>query len=270
MAVKLFFTDLDGTLMVNHRLDSRIRQGIETIRRQGGHVIFNTGRPPMSVWQMQPEVDWLICANGALIYDAEGELVSEKRIDPKDLRDFVMTFGSEPIEIVTKDGVYSNASLGELSRMFLKRKGLPAIPVFSFLLPPFLKSWETRVPAGTLMGLPAVKLEIHDADPEKMKRFLDRHPDLVNAPSMSGLSEITRRDATKGTAALEVLDLLQMDAGQAAAFGDGINDITLLEAIPESYAPETGSEQAKNAAAHILPMPDDHAVIRKMEELIRG
>ena len=44
----------------------------------------------------------------------------------------------------------------------------------------------------------------------------------------------------------------------------------LLEAIPESYAPETGREQAKNAAAHILPMPDDHAVIRKMEELIRG
>ena len=270
MGVTLFFTDLDGTFMVNHQLDDTLRQGTKRIRDQGGHVIFTTGRPSVSVWQMEPEVDWLIAANGALIYDDEGELVSETRIDPADLADFIMTFGSSPLKIITRDGVYSNASCSQLAGSYLKRRGLPPLPVPSFLLPPFLRTVETGVPAGTLMMLPAVKLELHDADPDKMTRFLAAHPNLVNAPSFSGLSEITRKDATKGHAALEVLQYLGKDATQAAAFGDGINDVTLLEAIPDSYAPETGSAQAKEAAAQILPMPDDYAVLHKMEDLIRG
>lgn len=270
MAVKMFFTDLDGTLMVNHTLDDEIRRGLKSIRDQGGHVVFDTGRPSISVWNMQPEVDWLIAANGALIYDNQGELVSEKRIDPADLRDFIMTFGDQPIQVITKDAVYSNASIGQLSRMFLKRKGLPALPVFSFMVPPFVRHWETKTPAGTLMQLPAVKLEIHDADPGKMARFMERHPNLVNAPSMSGLSEITRADATKGNAALEVLKRMDLDAEEAAAFGDGINDVSLLKAIPQSYAPQTGVAAAKEAAARILPMPEPYAVLHKMEELIRG
>lgn len=44
MGVTLFFTDLDGTFMVNHQLDDTLRQGTKRIRDQGGHVIFKIGR----------------------------------------------------------------------------------------------------------------------------------------------------------------------------------------------------------------------------------
>lgn len=273
MAVNLFFTDLDGTLLVNHQLDEEIVQGIRDIQERGGHVVYDTGRPPVSVWNLKGPIDWLICCNGALIYDGEGELVSTKQIPAEDLRDFLFTFGDQPVQFLTPDGVWCNQSAKKAARGFLKMNGLPDLPHFLIpdpLIPRFIRYWETNASAGEMMRLPAVKIEMYNRDPEKLKRWMKKHPHLVNAPSTRGLAEITLKEATKGHAAREVMERLGKTDAEVAVFGDGINDLPLLEEFENSWCPDTGTEEAKRASRNVLEMTDPHAVIRKMKELFHG
>ena len=56
---------------------------------------------------------------------------------------------------------------------------------------------------------------------------------------------------------------------QCAAFGDGGNDIEMLQYCGYSYAMDNASENVKNAAKHVCPSNEEDGVLVTLEELFR-
>ena len=57
----------------------------------------------------------------------------------------------------------------------------------------------------------------------------------------------------KGLGVRKVLEYLNIDKKDAYAFGDGLNDLEMLEAVEESYAMENGNIKLKALAKNIAP-----------------
>lgn len=271
---KAFFSDLDGTLLdPHHEVASRTKQVMEDIRAKGGHVIPCTGRSPLSTRPLGLDKDWMITMNGALVLDETGAIRRKAVIPENDIMDMLQTFGRMSLIFLTEDGIFSNRSkrahiLGMKRHLKLNNiKHLPKRPSI------YLQIGKFSVPAGQISRLQVLKVEVtpqSEEEHEQMARWLKKHPNLVSAPSMNGLEEITTIDADKGQAARFVLQQLGLDENQAAVFGDGPNDVPLLTAFWDSYAPDTGSPEAAAAARTILEMDDPLAVTNKIEQLFHG
>ena len=55
---------------------------------------------------------------------------------------------------------------------------------------------------------------------------------------------------------------------QCAAFGDGGNDIEMLQYVGESYAMDNAGEDVKKVAKHVCPSNDEDGVLCALEELL--
>ncbi|WP_303133405.1 HAD family hydrolase [uncultured Olsenella sp.] len=73
---------------------------------------------------------------------------------------------------------------------------------------------------------------------------------------------------------METVDVLCERLGigldQVAVFGDGGNDVNMLEHVPLSFAVEGATPEAKAAASWRLGRVEDEAVADAIEALVRG
>ena len=272
---KVFFSDLDGTLLTPmSQLDEKTREVMDHVEKNGGHVIVCTGRHPLMCHTLKLPKGWGIFCNGAIILDDEGRVAHSYVIPENDIMDLLRTFGTWPMAFLSADGMFCNKSpmaFFASMRRQMRHKKHHLIQIGGFRKN--LADMKFNVSAGKISRLPIVKVEMRpqsEKDARKLHDWLAKHPNLVSAPSVSGLEEITVRDADKGNAAKFVCEKLGVDFDEVSVFGDGRNDVPLLVAFADSYAPDTGAKEAADAAHTLLEMSDPLAVTHKIEELFNN
>ena len=62
----------------------------------------------------------------------------------------------------------------------------------------------------------------------------------------------------------ETIDGLNIKEDDVAVYGDSGNDLVMLEAFKNSYAPKNASKEAKIKAGHIIGPYDEYSVIEHM------
>jgi Cof subfamily protein (haloacid dehalogenase superfamily) len=80
--------------------------------------------------------------------------------------------------------------------------------------------------------------------------------------------DIIKKGASKANAFPILHDELGIKAEEMLIFGDYDNDIPMLKMSPNSFAMADASEGAKKAANTIIGKNDDHAVAKKIEEIV--
>ena len=87
MEKKIFFTDLDGTLLNDKKeITPKTREILGKITEAGHYLVFISGRPMMSVMEAReglPVSDknlYLIASNGGVIFDAEKKQILKENI----------------------------------------------------------------------------------------------------------------------------------------------------------------------------------------------
>lgn len=89
--------------------------------------------------------------------------------------------------------------------------------------------------------------------------------------------DISEKGISKGIGVKEILKFLNIKKEDAYAFGDGLNDIEMLQEVEHSYFMENGNPETKKYAKHIAPdvLKDgfyqimvNEKLIEPMEELI--
>jgi Cof subfamily protein (haloacid dehalogenase superfamily) len=272
MSVRLFASDLDGTLVRSDgSISAASRAALERAAGAGLLVVFVTGRPPRWLSEIGDETGhtgMAVAANGAVLYDLRTDTVLRERLlTPQllatltaDLRaafpavhfavEYGTAFGYEP-------GYRHDWEINP-SR---DRRGNP--------LP------EPRVgPLDRIIVAPAVKLLAKDLDAEA-DCFLaaaaavigDRA--TVTTSSRHGLLEIAAPGVTKASGLAEVAAAHHIDAAEVVAVGDMPNDVAMLSWAGQAYAVANAHQSVLAVADEVLPSNDDDGVAVLIDRLLR-
>lgn len=275
--IRLFASDLDGTLFnALHEVDRGILSALDYTVRAGRHVALATGRfvrraRELGFEDLPIEV---VCANGAFVLDARGELLRQVPIDPTTLEELLEGFPSLCPTCVSLERTYVRGTPEEHAAGYLAPKGLLG-PLIARRMRRGLgtSGFLFGQDNATVLGATICKVNCRVLDEglkAEVAAFVAEHAGtIVNASFDGDLFEITDAGVNKGEAVSWLAGHYGISEDEVAVYGDGGNDIAMLERFEHAYATRNGSDEAKRAAGHVIGHNALHAVPRHLVRTVR-
>jgi Cof subfamily protein (haloacid dehalogenase superfamily) len=260
--VRLVATDIDGTLI--HDDGTLSRRTLDVIHALPVPIVLVTGRPLRwlrQLYDQMPEPLPAVCANGAVVYDPDTDVVL--RTDP--LSTDLLLDVSERLRAAIPD--IALAVEVEDGRSFWYEEAWPM-------------RWDgehhaVRVLATPeeLTSVPAVKLLARSAGhhrPDDFYELVSRTlGELAEAThsSSSALVEISAAGVTKAAGLAWLCAQEGIEAHQVIAFGDMPNDIPMLTWAGRSVAMANAHPAVRAIADEVGLTNDDDGVARYLRDL---
>ncbi|MBY6351935.1 HAD family hydrolase [Rhodococcoides corynebacterioides] len=267
--VKLFATDLDGTLLRSDRTVSpRIAAALRAAAESGIEVVWATARARHSVHEFAAMCGFrgiALCANGAVVIDlADGTPVIRS------------TVGLDPAAGVAAVDAVRRAMPGTVfaavgPTTFVAEPGYAALCVFSdhHREPESMVRADERFPALTedVVKIVARHPEMESVD--LYRAAADARLDLAVTHSGAPYVEMAARGVSKAAALAALCGERGIDAVDVAAAGDARNDLEMLAWAGTAVVPENAIAEVRAIADRIVPSNDDDGVAVYLEELTR-
>ena len=203
--------------------------------------------------------DPVVCYQGALVAEpVSGRFLRHVPIDVELAREALVAFEEEGVHVncYVDDDLY----VAELNAFAERYAGFQSIPVTAVGR---LSEWLDR---------PPTKLVAVDDEPrigELAERFRGRfHERLFVATSLPVFLELASPEVSKGSGMAYVAELLGFDAGRTIAFGDGENDVELLEWAGYGIAVADAHPRLKALSDWTCPGPNEAGVASVLEALL--
>ncbi|MAD60836.1 MAG: hypothetical protein CMH49_04860 [Myxococcales bacterium] len=238
------FFDLDGTLLNEcHQLNPRTVNAIAAVRQMGIKVCLASGRTyhSMRPFYEQLELDTpLACYNGAKIVFASDE------IQEQGLPAFVI---KELIQISREEQVHLNLYNDEI--WFTERPE-------SLEAKQYAEKTHMVPQGGSLDHLSKLNCTkaLFIASPDRLTQLaplvrarLGEYIDLTSA--MSQFLEVLQKGVNKAWAIKQIAERLNIDLKQCLAFGDGLNDLEMIQAVAHGVAMQNAHSTLKQYAQAI-------------------
>lgn len=273
MKLRLIALDLDGTLLDERKqLSERNRAALQRASDAGVQIVPCTGRLfqniPAFIREL-PFVRYAITVNGGEIYDkAEQRALHRAEIpleDAERLFDYMETLP------VIYD-CYQNGH-GWIDRKYYEKMAeyvgssvdLEMLKQIRTPLDHFREEMRRR-------GLSIQKTQMFFKDPERRLDELERMPKLFPETSVTSSSarniEINNRNANKGEGLRVLSACLGIDPAQTMAFGDDLNDISMLKAARVGVAMGNAADAVKAAARLVTKTNVEDGVAEVIEQYI--
>ena len=273
MGIKIIQLDLDGTLLTSDKRISRANyEALERAAAQGVYIVPSTGRfydgMPQVVRDL-PFVKYAITVNGAQIYDVANRAVLHKAEMPYEdalrLYDYMDTLPG--IYDCYVDGWgYMEAGLYARIDEFISD------PRTNRMVKELRKPTENM--RQVLKDRPVQKVQIFFKDMERRAQELERMPqifsDMAVTSSITNNIEVNAKHANKGEALRVLCRILGVDIRDTMAFGDGSNDLAMIQAAGIGVAMENAYPGLKEAADYVTCTNDEDGVARAMERFVFG
>ena len=277
--IKLFASDLDGTLLgAFHSVDAPVRAAINEITESGAHFAIATGRSMRSNHDFG--FDGLdveaIGANGSVVYGRDGEVLKHFTMDPAALEEMLRAFPQVCFECVGVTHTYVTGSMERQQQNFrvdgpfrrIAMRGMRANRAR------MLETCLFDQPVEEIMKHHIGKVNTRVADPgleRELKDFIAERSDvLVNTPFNPAMFEISDVDINKGAAVAWLAGYLGITEDEVAVYGDGGNDVVMLERFTHAYATRCACAEAKAAALEVVGSNVLYAVPRHMARTVRA
>ncbi|WP_251548247.1 HAD family hydrolase [Limosilactobacillus caecicola] len=256
--------DMDGTFLRDDKSFNRPRfqQLLTTFRQNGGHLVVASGDPLECLLRYFPteRQDLTIVAeNGAQILDANREIFV-KTLDHQ-LAHQVINYLVHQMQI---EPVIS----GHRQGYFPKDAAKSTIDHLAFYYPTYeLVDNFDRLPDDEFFQISFLVADdkIQPAVQELTAQFADR---LVVTPSGNGSMDLTNPGVNKGQALRQLLSKWHLQPADLVAFGDGGNDVSMLQLAGQSYAmPNGGLEVHQVATADAVADNNHDGVLKTIEGL---
>jgi Cof subfamily protein (haloacid dehalogenase superfamily) len=266
--VRLVVLDVDGTLLTS---DARLTPGtaaaVGRARGRGMEVCLATSRGPGGLRWLVGELDldpWVVAFQGALVgrLDRTGALVGAALVD-------------EPMPAGAARAVLAEAAAAGLSGSWFVGSSWFAMADDAAM----------RREAGIVRDGFTVAAPLADGrDPHKLMLIAGR-PDLV--PALHAIAgrlpgacaghfshddylEVTRAGVDKAKALVTLAGRLDIPLAEAAAVGDGHNDLGLLGAVGLPIAMGNAKPALKRVAAFVTGSNDEDGVAAALDRLAGG
>lgn len=234
--IKIVFFDIDGTL-VNfhaHQISEKVEEALIRLKNKGIKLVIATGRGPIQLPKFdRVEFDAFLCFNGSYVFDREG-LIASTPLAKRDIKQILENSHhlDRPIIMAAEDRLVCNGLDDDLEEYLsfgvIQPEHIDNIEDFSAQ-----KDIYQMMIAGRQHEYDAI---VKDVNESKIVAWWDRAMDLIPKAS------------SKGRAVESILKHYHIEKEEAMAFGDGNNDIPLLQAVGHGVAMENASEELKTVA----------------------
>ena len=236
--IKIVFFDIDGTLFKLHtnEISSKTLETLQKLRANGIKICIATGRSPMGLPTFEGiEFDAYLTYNGSYCY-ADNTTIFSNSIPKEDVKQILANAEKmgKPVTVALKSEMSSNGLDKDLEHyMAVENLDLEVSEDF-----------EEKVEDEVYQVMLACSPEEYDAILENVKAakiatWWDKAVDII--PSNGG----------KGMGIAAMLKYYGFDKSEALAFGDGNNDIEMLQAVGTGVAMGNASTDLKAVADEI-------------------
>ncbi|WP_273382779.1 Cof-type HAD-IIB family hydrolase [Enorma phocaeensis] len=265
--VGIVFTDVDGTLLdAEHRVIPEACPVVQRVVEAGIPFVLVSARMPEGLTTIQREMGFtgpLVCYSGAYVLDEDGRELLSRPIGLADALELKAFLDTDLPEICCSEYGFHTWACDDDSDPRIKNE--ERITTLKAMRAPLTEAFDEQgVHKFLLMGEPE---QIEAAE----LRVADEFPQLEVVRSSPILCEIMNGAASKAEGVQVVCEHFGLVPADAVAFGDGRNDIAMLDAVPRSYAMGNAPDEVKRAAARVCPWTnDENGLARMLEELLRG
>ena len=272
--IKLIALDLDGTLL---NMEKKVPQGnyqaLKECEKAGIQSVPATGRgvggiPPMI--RELPGANYAITTNGAVVADLKNNKaiktcgLSNEMIQR--ILNIAKKYHSATDPFIDGRAITEPASIDHMDEFGLSPEMQKLIRDTREVVPNVMEYVKTT-------GAEAEKVNIFMADLEErevLRKELMAIPELSISSSMYNNLEVNAKGADKGSALLWLADYLGIDREETMSFGDGENDIPMIQAAGIGVAMENALDTVKAAADMITLKNDEDGVAAAIRKIIFG
>lgn len=259
--------DVDGTLLdANHQLSRHSCETIRKLRQKGIPVVLATGKIWRSVRALLETLGLegpQITCNGAALVDARSGRISKTWPMPVAAREVTLRVLRQvapdvPIAWYTADAIYRDSDH-------------PAFRVLADYHEPEL----VRVVSFATAALPAALKLLVPGHPDAIAELRRRvtpllHVDVQVTTTTPEFLEFLRPGVSKGSALRAVCAYWGIEVQAVVAFGDGENDIPLLEQAGLPVAVANATPALREVARVLAPAHDMDGVAVVLEQLLEA
>ena len=258
-------SDLDGTLLApNHQLSDFSKQTLKDLHDKGYTFIFATGRHHVDVASIREQVGipaYMITANGARVHDQQDQLMYSNNVPADLIPSVIETISVDPeifIHIYRDEDWVLNRD-DEMLREYHKDSG------FTYTLFD-IQNAPTEGVAKLFFTHPK---QDHDYLVTFEEKLNSKFGDALNiAFSTPWCLEVMAADVSKGEALEAVAESMGLKLDNCIAFGDGMNDVEMLQMAGKGLVMETSHPRVKQALPNneVIGSNADDAVAHYLRE----
>jgi Cof subfamily protein (haloacid dehalogenase superfamily) len=263
MAPRLVALDVDGTLLTtDETLSARNRQALARAEARGWHVVLVTGRPLAIALPVVHDLglgEYVVAANGSTVAHASsGEVVHQSALPAP--------IAIELIEVMRR-AVPGLGVAVTTARRLVHERGFEAIA-------PQLRSVSVEVADASPEPddeVHSVLLFVPGADALELVEVvapLASHGVTVSPSGLVGSVELAPADVNKAFGLARLCEHLGLSSADVVAFGDGLNDIAMLQWAGIGVAMGNAHPDAKVAADEVTLTNDEDGVAVVVERLL--
>lgn len=241
--MKLFVTDLDGTLVEYNNITDENLEGINRLNASGELLAVATGRAYNSCTFLKEKygvkVDYLILLNGGLIIDKDGKVVHHKEISYNTVKSIITDVKSDDSVISVETGYTSYVVHGRYKEDIdwngLEYENLENIKDKNL----------------SLISLYYPESDIEEV--EKICRLInEKYSDEVVAYRNTCFIDVVPKGCSKGEGVNYVKERENIDTKDTYAIGDSYNDIPMFKEAGHSFTFETSEDGVKKEVKYIV------------------
>ncbi|GAA0417076.1 Cof-type HAD-IIB family hydrolase [Virgibacillus salarius] len=258
MNYKILFLDIDGTILKpDHTYSPSTKEAIVQVQQQGILVFLCTGRPLHEVNDLAHDlgIDAYIGYNGAYAAYQDKPLVNEP-MKQHTLESFLLLASKHHHELVcyTSEKNYFTTLFNSITKDFAE--------VFQLKQNERLSDHVLdQILGASIMNVSPDQIKLYEAMEEGI------HLSKVNVEGVENCYDIIRKQVNKGEAVKGVLKHLQIKKEQAIAFGDGMNDKEMLQAVGEGFIMENGDPNLLPFAKHQTTSVQNSGIFNGLKQL---
>lgn len=247
--IKAIFFDVDGTLVPSggQRLPAETLAALHTLRSKGIRLFAATGRHISMLDSIRQdfEFDGYATMNGQHCV-CGGRMVCGSPIPSEGVREIVQAAAEKHFSCIFLEAeeLWTNMSNGA-ARAFLEEFNVAAPPTM-----PLERALEREIYQVIVL-----------LSPEREHLLLDRATHLTTTRWHPGFLDALAPGGGKATGVQAVLAHLGLTPEEAMAFGDGGNDISMLQLAHIGVATGNAGDHVKAAADYVCPPVEEQGVL---------
>ena len=243
--IQILFFDIDGTLVDPRtgRISEKTKTALNRLREKGRKLFIATGRPPASLPDLTGIFfDGFVTVNGSLCYTAE-EVIYHTPLAPEAVQKVIRNAAAlgRPVTVATRNRLSANGWDQDLADYY-RLAGLEL-------------TVDEHFEDACREDVYQMMLGCREAD----------HPAIIRGAegaditfSWNRAADVIPAGSGKAAAIRKVLEFYHLKPAQAMAFGDGFNDIEMLQTVGTGVAMGNADPRVKAIAKdHCGPVWED-------------